>query len=142
MKTPHYAGFWIRFVATMIDCVLILFVTYPILYFVYGKESLLSQQLFKGPIDILVSYVLPLVITIYLWIKFKGTPGKTMLGLNVVDIKTGEALTLKQSIIRQLGYAVMMIPLCLGFVFIAFDKRKQGWHDKMAGSAVVYKNSL
>ncbi len=38
---------------------------------------------------------------------------------------------------RYLGYFASTIPLCLGFLWIAFDKRKQGWHDKLAGTVVI-----
>jgi uncharacterized RDD family membrane protein YckC len=142
MENPHYAGFWIRFCATMIDSVIILLITWPVLYYFYGFSFLYGTKFVQGPVDIVISYVLPILLTIYLWIKFKGTPGKTMLGLQIVDLKTGGALNLKQSIVRYFGYFIMVLPLCLGFVLIAFDKRKQGWHDKMASSAVVYKKSL
>ena len=42
-----------------------------------------------------------------------------------------------QLIGRYLGYYVSMIPLCLGLIWVAFDARKQGWHDKLAGTVVV-----
>lgn len=142
MKNAHYAGFWIRFAATMIDSLIISLIILPILYGVYGGSYFTSSSLTKGPTDFILSYVLPIVATMVLWMKFKGTPGKTMLGLQIVDFKTGQALNLKQSIIRYLGYFLMCLPLCLGFVLIAFDKHKRGWHDKLAGSAVVYKKSL
>jgi uncharacterized RDD family membrane protein YckC len=41
------------------------------------------------------------------------------------------------SIIRYAGYFVSMIPFCGGFLWIGFDRRKQGWHDKMANSVVI-----
>lgn len=142
MKNVKYAGFWIRFCATMIDSLIISLILLPVLYGVYGDNYFTNTNLIKGPIDFILSYIVPVIATIALWMKFKGTPGKTMLGLHIVDFKTGEALNIKQSIIRYLGYFVMSLPLCLGFIFIAFDKHKRGWHDKMAGSAVVYKKSL
>jgi len=142
MKSAQFAGFWIRFAATMIDSLIILILTWPILYYFYGSQFLLSDKIAQGPIDIFLSYILPIALTIWLWIKYKGMPGKTILGLHIVDYKTGGALDFKQSIIRYLGYFVMVLPLCLGFVLIAFDKKKRGWHDKMSGSAIVYKKSL
>ena len=42
-----------------------------------------------------------------------------------------------QLIGRYFGYYVSTIPLFLGFVWVAFDPRKQGWHDKLAGTVVV-----
>ncbi|RYY81863.1 MAG: RDD family protein, partial [Comamonadaceae bacterium] len=36
-----------------------------------------------------------------------------------------------------LAYFVSAIPLCIGFLWVAWDPRKQGWHDKLAGTVVV-----
>ena len=55
----------------------------------------------------------------------------------IVDAKTGEKPTLTQFIIRYLGYFVAVIPLGLGIFWVAWDSKKQGWHDKMAGTLVV-----
>jgi uncharacterized RDD family membrane protein YckC len=55
----------------------------------------------------------------------------------IIDATTGEKPTLKQWILRYLGYFVSLIPLGMGYFWVAFDKRKQGWHDKMAGTIVV-----
>ena len=54
-----------------------------------------------------------------------------------MDAETGEAMSLGQSVVRYLGYFVAALPLCLGLIWVAFDPRKQGWHDKIAGTVVV-----
>ena len=71
------------------------------------------------------------------WLYKQATPGKMVLSARVVDAKTGDALTLKQSIGRYLSYFVSIIPLGLGLLWVAFDPRKQGWHDKLAGTVVI-----
>ena len=69
---------------------------------------------------------------------FRGaTPGKSVLGLLVLNAKSGKTPGLGQSIGRYLAYFVSALPLGLGFIWIAFDQRKQGWHDKLAGTVVV-----
>ena len=133
------AGFWIRVAASIIDTIVILIVTMPILLAIYGGEYFASQEMVKGPAHFMISYVLPAVATIALWILFAGTPGKLVLGLRVVDAQSGERLELWQGIVRYLGYFVSMIPLFLGFLWVAWDARKQGFHDKLARSVVVYK---
>ena len=55
----------------------------------------------------------------------------------IVDAKTGGKPTTRQLIVRYLGYFVSTIPLGLGLLWVAFDPRKQGWHDKLAGTVVV-----
>ena len=46
-------------------------------------------------------------------------------------------ITFPVAFLRYLGYVISAIPLFLGFIWIAFDKQKQGFHDKIAGTFVV-----
>lgn len=55
----------------------------------------------------------------------------------IVDARTGQPASTGQLIGRYFAYFVAMLPLFLGIVWVAFDKRKQGWHDKLAGTVVV-----
>ena len=71
------------------------------------------------------------------WVKFAGTPGKRLLRLKVLDEKSGENLTVGQAILRYIGYFPSTLVFFLGFIWIAFDSKKQGWHDKIAKSVVV-----
>jgi uncharacterized RDD family membrane protein YckC len=136
--TAHdYAGFWVRAVASIIDTMVILIITMPLMYWIYGSEMITSTEIVKGSADILLSYVVPMVFSIYLWMKFGGTPGKRLLKIKVLDEKTGQHLTFAKSLRRYLGYFVSIIGLFIGFIWIAFDKKKKGWHDHIAGSIVV-----
>lgn len=117
----------------------------PLLYLIYGEAYFTvtpendSVFAYHGWADLFFSYVFPIGFTLFFWLKFAATPGKMVLGVKVVDAVTGENISLRQSIIRYIGYFVSTIPLLLGIIWVAFDKRKQGWHDKMAGTAVVRK---
>ena len=84
-----------------------------------------------------INLVLPAIAVIALWVRYGATPGKMALSAKIVDADTGEPLTMGASLVRYLGYFVSMLPFCVGFIWIAFDRRKQGWHDKMANSVVV-----
>jgi uncharacterized RDD family membrane protein YckC len=53
------------------------------------------------------------------------------------DAKTLGKPSTGQLIGRYLAYYVSTLPLCLGFLWVAFDKRKQGWHDRIAGTLVI-----
>ena len=66
-----------------------------------------------------------------------ATPGKIAIAARIVDAGTGGKASTRQLVIRYLGYYVAMLPLMLGIVWVAFDPRKQGWHDKLAGTVVV-----
>ena len=80
-------------------------------------------------------------ITLFMWVKFLGTPGKLILGCHVVDAKTHQHIKPLQAVIRYISYFVSVIPLCLGFFWILWDKKKQGFHDKIAGTVVVVDSS-
>ena len=133
----QYAGFWVRAVASLIDTVVILIFTWPLLYWVYGSEIFSSTAMVKGSADVLLSYVFPLLFTITLWIKFGGTPGKRILKIKILDEKTGQHLTLAKSLLRYIGYFVSIFTLFIGFFWVAFDQKKKGWHDHIAGTIVV-----
>jgi uncharacterized RDD family membrane protein YckC len=59
------------------------------------------------------------------------------IGARIVDAETGGKPSTRQLIVRYLGYYVSMLPLMAGIVWVALDPRKQGWHDKLAGTVVV-----
>jgi len=136
----EYAGFWIRVGAALIDAVLIIAITYPLLYAIYGDSYFADDKAFiSGPAEVLISWVFPAVATILFWRIKQATPGKMALSLQIVDARTGKTLSLGQSVARYLGYFVSTLPLGLGFIWIGFDARKQGWHDKI-GKAVVIRS--
>ena len=135
----EYVGLWARVGAALIDTVVLMLIITPALVAVYGWEYFLAEGWVQGPADVLISWILPAVACIWLWHKLRATPGKMLIGAEVVDADTGEAITVGQSVIRYLGYFVSSLPLGLGLVWVAFDPRKQGWHDKMANTVVVRK---
>lgn len=133
----EYAGFWVRVVATLIDTVLIMVITLPLLWSIYGESYFESTAILNGSADFLISWVLPAVGVIVFWMVKQATPGKMALSLRVLDADTGNSLSAGQSVGRYLAYFVSMLPLFIGIIWVAFDKKKQGWHDKLAGTVVV-----
>ena len=71
------------------------------------------------------------------WRACGATPGKIALALRIVDAKSGGPPKTLQLIVRFIAYAVSALPLYLGFLWAAVDRRKQGWHDKIAGTIVI-----
>jgi uncharacterized RDD family membrane protein YckC len=137
----RYAGFWARVVASLIDTLLWLVISLPILFLVYGESYFIAEMdspVIAGPIDALINWVLPIVIIITFWVLKQGTPGKILLKMKIIDAKTGECPTMKQWVIRYLAYIPSMVVLLLGFFWVAWDKKKQGWHDKLSGTLVVF----
>ena len=133
----EYVGFWPRVGATIIDTLLILVITGPILGAIYGPSYWRSTALVKGPADLVISWILPAVAVVLFWMYRQATPGKMAISARIVDARTGNTPGVEQLLIRYVGYFVSIIPFFLGVVWVAFDPRKQGWHDKMAGTVVV-----
>ena len=136
MSEYNYAGFWIRLAAALIDSVLLSILVGVPLTMIYGTDYWTSEELIAGFWDA-VFYVVPIVITIWFWVKYLGTPGKMLLRVRVIDANTGQAISTAKGLGRYLGYYLSALPLLLGFVWVAFDKRKQGFHDKLAGTLVI-----
>ena len=143
MTQPRYAGFWRRLLATIIDSLLLMPLLALLLQLVYGAdywrwaESNGGMFDLYGPADLLINYLLPLALTVFFWVRFRGSPGKLLLGCRVVDARSGGTLGVGQAVLRWFAYIVSALPLCLGFLWIAWDARKQGFHDKIAGSVVI-----
>lgn len=133
----EYAGFWVRVGAALIDTLLTLCITFPLLISIYGWKYFDSKSWVAGPADFLITWVLPAAAAVWFWTYKQATPGKMALSIRVLDAESGATLSTSQSIGRYLAYFVAMVPLGLGLFWVGFDKRKQGWHDKLAHTVVV-----
>lgn len=94
-----------------------------------------------GFIKMIIEQIVELVslgaLIVTFWIKKQATPGKMFLAMKIVDAKTLKKPTTTQFIIRIFGYIISSLPLFLGIIWIAFDPKKQAWHDKIAGTLVI-----
>ena len=75
--------------------------------------------------------------TLAFWRCQGATPGKIAIAARIVDAQTGQPPSTARLVVRLFAYVVSALPLYLGFLWIAFDRRKQGWHDKIAGTVVI-----
>jgi uncharacterized RDD family membrane protein YckC len=140
-RRMEYVGFWRRLLATVIDFLIVFVVEMPLLLAIYGREYLsLSQEGYAGFWDFLIQAVLPTIAVILFW-RYRGaTPGKMAVGARIVDAANGGPPPTARLAVRYFAYIVSALPLFLGFFWIAFNRRKQGWHDKIAGTVVVYED--
>lgn len=130
----EYAGFWIRLGASIIDNIIIMVALVPI-GMLMGWNSMYSSEM-TSTADWLWQ-ILMAAFCVFCWVKFAGTPGKRLLRLKVLDERTGKNVTVGQGIIRYIGYFPAILVLFIGLIWVAFDPKKQGWHDKMAKTVVV-----
>lgn len=144
-QEPKYVGFWARFAANFLDGILIsIFVSPASIRIIYllSKGKIRSDWISESACVAIafysVLYILSQVILLILWYKKQASVGKMAISAKIVDARTGKAPTKKQLIGRYFAYVLSTLPLGLGFLWIAFDSKKQGWHDKLAGTAVIY----
>jgi uncharacterized RDD family membrane protein YckC len=153
MTIYKYAGFWRRLGAYTVDGIIIFF-TFIVL------SIIASLAFFSGAIsgnskDFIADLADPArfsSVKIFIWIffislyiayftYFHGTTGRTLgkmfFGLQVVSAD-GTPISFGIAFLRAVGYLVSGI-FYLGFIWAAFDKRKQGWHDKIAGTVVIIR---
>lgn len=77
------------------------------------------------------------VFVVIFWLLFQGTPGKLLLGCRIVDARSGGRPQFWQLLVRLFGYVLSAAPVGLGFFWMFWDARRQGWHDKLARTLVV-----
>ena len=131
--TTNYAGFWIRLLASFIDGLIIQIPLFAI-FFIIGFELLFENETFLNLIGIL----LQLCYFIYFESsESQATPGKMACGIIVIG--TYGRLTVKHALGRYFSRLLSMITLGIGYLMIGFTEKKQGLHDKVADTYVIYK---
>ena len=133
---PRYVGFWARFLAFVVDSIWVAIIIGLIVAVAYGGSLTASAD---DPAATVIQLLLGAAAIILFWIYRSTTPGKMIVSAIIVDARTLGRPSNRQLIGRYFGYYLSILPLGLGFLWIAFDERKQGWHDKLAGTVVVRK---
>lgn len=135
----QYVGFWARTAAYIIDSILLMLIVYPLLFVVLGLGAIdgSNPEIIFSASYWIISFGLPIAFFIGFWIWKSSTPGKMLFKATIVDAKTGGKPSKGQLIGRYFAYILSGIPLGLGFFWIGWDKRKQGWHDKLSGTVVI-----
>jgi len=148
-----YAGFWIRLVARVLDTLIVgipLAVVFGVLALAVGGAAAgtsnsdqntqnATAAAFSG--IFILFYLLAIAVSIGYWVYFWGTTGSTfgmrVLRLRVVDANTGGPIGIPRALVRWLMTIVNSWACYIGWIWVAFDPRKQGWHDKVANSVVL-----
>ena len=140
--TGSPAGFFSRLEAFIIDLLLITVISLGAI----GGGELLIRFFMRPFFEVnfhLVRYspmIVSAVIVIYyifFWALFGFTPGKFLLGLKILR-QNEQKMGLVRAIVRFIGYWISIIPFGLGFIWIILDPKREGWHDKLAGTHVIY----
>jgi uncharacterized RDD family membrane protein YckC len=139
----EYAGFWIRFVAVIIDSIIIGVVNMVLSFALLGGVMMGgSMNDGFGPM-MAVYYIIILGIGIAYYSLMESstrqaTLGKMAVGIKVGDAETGGRITAMNAVGRYLSKFISGIILCIGYIMAAFDPKKQALHDKIASTIVYY----
>jgi uncharacterized RDD family membrane protein YckC len=156
----NYAGFWMRFLALIIDGILIGIVRWIIILPILASMGMgMASEIQSLDADD-PSTALPILGTIMafagisalistvIWIvyytlmessKYQGTVGKIALGLIVTDA-SGNKLDFSKALIRNVCKIISSMIFCIGYIMAGFTEKKQGLHDIIAGTLVVKKS--
>lgn len=124
-------GFWPRFIAYGIDSLALGAAMVAFALLAVGVLGLDSELAY-----VLVTLVAWLA-TPLMWSTWGTSPGKAALGMKIVHAETGNKLSFWRALGRYLAYIPSSLVFCLGFAWIGWDEKKQGWHDKLANTRVV-----
>ena len=134
-------GFGRRLAAGLIDGIIVVFMTFVLLILVailgiFSASFNYEDPNSFGPLLIVGGLLMSAIYYIGFWKSEGQTFGKQMLGIRVIQTKGG-SLGWGKAFLRYIGYIISGVLASLGFLWIVFDGRRQGWHDKIAGTLVV-----
>ncbi len=136
------AGFWIRLAGFFVDWLLFFAISFGLSLIWSTRQVTVvggSTVVFHGStaaVDLVV-LVLEIVYFTWLWSSWGASLGQQLVGVKVIDASTGDRPRLSQALVRFVGYVISALCILLGFIWVAFDGRKEGWMDKLASTLVV-----
>ncbi len=157
MTVYRFAGFWRRLIAFTVDTIIInivffIFAVVVTTAFIMGSMSAdnlawiaeITDPAHVTPITLMIAacYVILSIAYFTYFHGIKGrTPGKMLMGLQVLS-DDGTPIGFGTAFLRSVGYLVssFFFTFPLGFIWAAFDRKKQGWHDKIAGTVVIIRS--
>ncbi len=147
----QYVGLWWRFIAALLDGTI-----GGILTSLVGLavNSIIGYFITSGTIDLtgpdqqsvavtlaiisgVITFATVLFYTLFFETVYQATPGKMIIGAKIVIVDTLEKPTFIKILSRFIAYLLTPLTLGLGVLWIAFDAKKQGLHDKITGTAVI-----
>ena len=130
--TFSQAGFFQRLIAFLFDKVVTTVMTFISLY-LFSEKSIILISFYSV---VIVSNIIDATYFTYFHSVGGQTIGKWLMGIRVVDT-IGFPLGIWRSALRWFGYKLSAIFICMGFIWMLFDKNRQTWHDKLATSYVI-----
>lgn len=139
--STQYAGFWRRLAASLVDGWIVSLLGMGISLSLGTDPWNVDNTTTMGSVDVLLTLIMTVGYFLLFWVNFDGaTPGKKMFGIKISSLKAGK-VGYPQAIVRYITQFISAIPFALGYLWVAWDGKKQAWHDKFAQTVVVKTNS-
>ncbi len=140
----HYAGFWIRTGAVILDGIIMAIVTVPMGYLIrllipITDHKDISKVLLVAGLTWGISILLHLLYQVFFLGKYGATPGKMACGIKVVR-PDGSPITYARAAGRFFAYLLSALILYIGYIMAGFDDEKRALHDRICDTRVIYKN--
>jgi uncharacterized RDD family membrane protein YckC len=137
----RYGGFWVRFLAIFLDGIVITVITSALSVFALGGNMFVTSTN-AGVVSIDYTYnafgaLIGLIYFVGFWGWRGQTPGMIPFNMRIVMADDGSKPDWVRMLLRYVGLIISIVIFFLGVIWAGFDRRKQGWHDKMAGTVVV-----
>ena len=137
----RYGGFWVRFVAIILDAIVIGVITSALAVFTLGGNMFMVNTE-AGGIAVNYTYnafgaLIGLLYFVGFWSLRGQSPGMIPFNMRIVMADDGSKPDWVRMLLRYVGLLISIAVLFLGVIWAGFDRRKQGWHDKIAGTVVV-----
>jgi len=144
----RYAGFWIRVVSSLLDFILIFIVQFPMRILIGSTTTILGENWqMPTPKIFFMNRMTRIGVGILLvWLyragmessHFQGTLGKLAVQIKVTDLE-GNRISFERATGRHLAKFLSAISLGVGYLMVGFTPQKQGLHDRIAGTRVLYR---
>ncbi|HUV47302.1 MAG TPA: RDD family protein [Candidatus Bathyarchaeia archaeon] len=144
--TIMYASFKSRFLASLIDGIILVVINFVItivskLPFIFLSESSSENYKIIQSLVSMVSSIIAMLINSGYFVYFIGSKGQTLgkkaLKIKVISINTHQPPGYSKAFIRECVGKVFSAVFCLGYLWMLWDKEKQAWHDKLAKTIVI-----
>lgn len=151
-EEDRYAGFISRAIAFIIDIIIILVINalinfmFRILLSFFGLSDTdiaanFSASRLADGLALIFPFFLQALYFVGGWAIFGKTLGMALIGIRVEETNRPRDVTFLRAFLRYIGLYISFLALGLGYLWVLVDKKRQGWHDKMGNTYVVYSRT-
>ena len=148
IAAPYFGGFWVRVLASLVDSLILFAAVFPVRMVLGSAVTVLGMDAQMPMHDLLLArrgirIAAGIVIA---WAykagmessRHQATLGKLAARLKVTDME-GNRLSFSHATGRYFAKYLSMLTLGIGYLMVGFDEQKQGLHDRIAGTRVLYR---